>query len=1434
MSVHSLRLWAQLFSVLLLASTSASAQFGDEEDDEYRGGLVATISASGRTVQRIDQTIAFRWAAGESLDPRVSGERYEAAWRGLLQSQSPGDYHFHLYVAGDVEIRFGGRVVLDKQCDSAQWVTSQTIKGVEYGLHPIEVIYQPTRASGELRIFWSGPDFGLEPISARRLFHKPASPQSAKSIDGQSWVDALRCAACHHDAAVVAPEPAPSLRYIRGQLNSDWAVKWLMAAADKPKTEPAETLSRRMPYFEISEEEAVAINAFLLHQASRPSEPPDVGEQKTAAKTVKKTPKKKKTKKKKPETPNSDRGRELFLTTGCLACHTLDEVGEDNLYGGSDLTFVANKRPASFYEAWLKAPALLNPDHRMPTFDLSSDELGHLSSFLSERQAADQRSKALSERVRASAENAEQVALGKRLAAKHRCAACHDVEGLAKPEAVSLKTLTDATSQGCAGGPSSDANSDRPSYALPERLMSGTTAFVQQMLNSPSKTISVSSGALMMKRRNCASCHQREDAPGLARRLSRTIDDFPELATQTPAMTPPSLISVGDKLNDEALAESITRSDEVRRPWLLVRMPKFRLDRAGAARLADHLIVADRIPDGKHSWKPVVERDSHKVAGPRLVTPDGFGCTSCHQIGNVKPPKAPLNAMGPNLSQLGKRIRYSWYQRWVRNPARIVPRMEMPSVQIPVSGALNDDLDQQLEAVWSVLNDPSFRPPEPNAIRIVRKQGRDSAGERAAVLTDVLNVGQQQYIKPLLVGLPNRHNVMFDLQTGRLSAWWIGDVARQRTKGKTWYWEPGGADMLGGPVEHELSIRVGDNAFTPVVNGQFVTELDRWEHRQGGIVSEHRVRFANGDKTHVVRMKQRWEPLWPEGANKAGWKRTILFRDLPGRAEVLVRMLGDETLAGADRAANVISWTAGPGGSKQIKSVSYMDSQGRASTRAGSDGSAGMVIEYRAGVSVDRFPPTAAFPNLEEPLVLDSAPGFEAIRLPISGDIMPTSLAWRPNGEIVVTSLKGRVWIAADSDGDGLEDRLSQFSDELAAPFGAYATNEYIDVVNKFGLLRLRDGDGDGHAESVERLASGWGHTADYHDWAIGLPSDGKGGYWVATACQQDKRSKAGAKLRGAVLELTPREPTAQNPDRFTITTLSDGHRFPIGIARNRAGQIFVSDNQGNFNPFNELNHVVAGRSYGFINAIDRRADFVAPPLTLPAVNIPHPWTRSVNGLCFLETPEAVRAKRGSVFGPFEGHLVGAEYDTRRLVRMSLQEVDGWVQGAVYPLSHYHPRGGATFLGPLICSVSPAGDLYVGSIRDSGWGGSNNIGTLVRMRPKMETLPPGIAEVVAIVDGFQIQFTSPVDQDRGADPANYSLASYTRTSTPAYGGSDEQRRKEKVASVELADDRRSATVRLADIRAGFVYEIRVRNLVDGAKLFHPAEAFYSMTKVPKE
>ena len=286
-----------------------------------------------------------------------------------------------------------------------------------------------------------------------------------------------------------------------------------------------------------------------------------------------------------------------------------------------------------------------------------------------------------------------------------------------------------------------------------------------------------------------------------------------------------------------------------------------------------------------------------------------------------------------------------------------------------------------------------------------------------------------------------------------------------------------------------------------------------------------------------------------------------------------------------------------------------------------------------------------------------------------------------------------------------------------------------------------------------------------------------------------------------------------------------------MGLARNRHGQLFVSDNQGNYNPFNELNHVTFDAHYGFINTLEKNPG-INPQLTPPAINIPHHWTRSVNGLCFLETPPELLASGRKHFGPFEGHLIACEYDTRRLIRMSLDMVDGVVQGAAYPLSDYHAQSGDTFLGPLACAVAPDGDVYIGNIRDSGWGGANNTGSVVRMIPEFDLLPTGIREIRASVDGFHIDFTAAVAAELAERIESYSISSYRRVSTPAYGGDDVDRRREKIDRVTLATDHRSVRIVLSDLRLGFVYEFRLKKLTNVGRFF-PAEAFYTLHRLPR-
>jgi cytochrome c553 len=1442
---------ACLIALAVIAASSlpwAAAQDDFEEESPYAPGLVATIQGAGDSaaagpVTRIDEALAFDWAAA-APDPRLSAGNFSSTWRGRLWTQVPGRYELAVYAGGGkISLRLAGKEVLTGDAAAQGWVRTEPLE-LEFGRHEFEVSFERTAAPARLSLFWSGPNFVLEPVPARFLMHdREASPATAFER-GRTLAAALRCEACHGEQADSRALAAPALEKLSGNLNSAWLVDWLSA---KPADGISENIVRRMPHFALSEAEAADVAAWLTRQpAEQAPESPRVEVPQSAKNKAGKA-------KSSPPKPSADEGERLFLTLGCLACHQHGELGESGLFGGGDLTAIGAKRPQEFFARWLVDPASLNRHHRMPVFDLSAVERDSLALWLS------QQGKPAQLKQQGDAKRGEQ------LVAEQRCAACHALPGGEVAAKVSrLKALSAASDwkRSCANG--DNAAAGQPRYGLAQADANAVAAYysAKQTPSGGPNTSPQSAGRDLLVELNCLACHAREGIDrqvhalpgGLEKHLAAVVAQHDALGKQVPAMTPPALNAVGDKLTDEALAAAIRREGKVHRPYLMARMPKFRLTDAQLASLVAYFRGTDRIPEHKQSEdspRPLVA--ALVAAGPRLVTTDGFGCTSCHQVGSALPDKAPLNARGPDLSMLEKRIRREWFGRWCANPARIVPRMEMPSVQVPVRGVLGDNVHDQLAAVWHILNTPGFEPPEPNPVRVLRLSGVPERKERPIVLHDVIKSGDKTYLFPLVIGLPNRHNILFDLETNRLAAWWLGDTARQRTKGKSWFWEAGG-DIVFKPgfVDSEVSLVVAGKELFPRRAGQFVASVD-YVNRAGseGLIFHRTVEFQLSDRKEaerdiavIVYEVVRRVDSGPEVPS--GFVREIGVTGVPPGVQLRLRFLSQDAFRKAtydDKARTI--FLPGAGSCRiRIQAPEPFQWNGDGSfdlpSTAGIDAfpSEKLALEYGTSLPTDQFAGDPPIPVAVDARAISIAPGFVGMRLPLPDEIMPSALAWKPAGSLVFATLKGEVFVAGDTNSDTVEDELRLLEDGLATPYGLAAAEDHVDVLAKSGLWRLVETDDPGLADRRFLLASGWGVTDDYHDWAVGLVAGEKGEYYLGLPCQQDQRNEAAARYRGQLLKLVPRKRQRNEPHEFDIEVVSSGHRFPMGLALNREGALFVTDNQGNYNPFNELNHVRPGAHFGFINALEKEKGFKPPRFDKPAVDIPHPWTRSVNGICFLETPPELLAgiplaeRAGHGFGPLEGHLVGCEYDTRALIRMSLQKVGDTYQGAAYPLSIPPDNVEDGLLGPIVCAVSPKGELYVGNIRDSGWGAGNNVGDIVRIKIEPEKLPCGIAEVRATSDGFTIDFFRPVDRTKALDAANYSVASYRRESTPAYGGPNLDRRSEKIQSLELSEDGKRVTIKLAELRAGFLYEFQLRPLTRGKEPFHPAEAHYTLNQIP--
>jgi len=1354
-------------------------------DEDLAFGLLATYGSGDRSLQRVDPDISFAWASA-SPDPRLPRGPFTAEWRGQLLLRQRTEHTFSAYVQGHVAVEVNGKTVLDARRDSPGWVTGKPVM-LDFGETPLRVSFRKTQPAARLSVFWSSSVFPIEPLPSQLLLHERTPAQPAAIERGRSAFTAYRCNRCHVRQQDLRAAAGPDLTAIGLGVQRDWLVSMLR----NPRGPSAHA---RMPDFAFTQTEAQAVAAFL-----------------TSGTEPRRLPKLKKTK----ETDRQE-GQLLLHGLGCLACHQHGQLGTAAPHSGGDLSHIGSKRSAEWLQEWLRDPASLNRDHRMPVFPLTKPQRRQLAVALAALRDPSQAAPA----PRAGpAPEADQIALGRQLVEAARCAACHRIPQItvAKTQLPDLANVNGIDwSRSCVG---QQPNRRVRQPKFPAKIAADIRAYVQSRGGALSAPSAFDRGRSLMERSNCLACHPRGTGQGFAEWSGQIAASVPGLARQSESMIPPSLTAIGDKLVDAALRASVTGSpSEQRLPWLRIRMPRFRHSAEELDDISTYLIEHDRIPaQAAATPRPTVARDARLLAGHNLVGARGLNCVACHQIGKFQPRNVALGTRGSELLMPGKRLRQEYFLRWTRSPLRIVPGMEMPSYLKSVPGVLDDNIDTQLSAIWDALNDPNFTiPTSPSAVEqfLVTR-----AGDPARIVRDVLthpNPAPHNFTsRPLAVGLENGHTLVLDMDTFCVRQWLLGDMARQRTEGKSWYWDAAGVALMSDfPLSPDVLVYRGGQTepIAPRVRQGRRGRLLGYARRGLGIAWSYALQFepsaaqpsAASSPMEVV-VRETLQPITVD--DRTGVERTLSV-DLPaGWSAQFARTKAVSVLGQAGIAyLGDAGWSPLVSGKPPAAQTAGIPIPRRTPLR----------IRYLARLQSAKLDPKPAPKLPRQPVQsVTSVPGFEGTQLPLDRSIMPTAITWTAAGHLAFTSLKGHVYLAKDTNGDGLPDALSLFEEGLAAPFGILADGSDLIVAHKPEVLRLRDTDGDGRADQRSIIASGWGYTNNYHDWTCGIVRDTRGNMYVGLGSDygQPKRPRDRARWRGAVLRITPSGNT--EPVGFSF-------RYPVGLAITEDDQIFVSDNQGVQNTFNEINHLQIGRHYGVPNRYETQRDAAATP---PALQIPHPWTRSVNGLVFLPT--------GARFASIGGHGIGCEYDSRFLIRFSLQRVGDVYQGASYYFSDPTAKvKSSNFEGPICAAVSPQGDLYIGSIHDSGWLGGRNTGSIVRLR-RRESQPNGIRELRATAEGFEIEFLRAVDPRAASRPESYSVSAYTRNWKGSYSTPDADRHKPVIESLALSSDRRTVRLRIPRRRTGFVYEVRCGDIgtTEQPRLW-PTTGHYTLHVIP--
>jgi glucose/arabinose dehydrogenase len=437
-------------------------------------------------------------------------------------------------------------------------------------------------------------------------------------------------------------------------------------------------------------------------------------------------------------------------------------------------------------------------------------------------------------------------------------------------------------------------------------------------------------------------------------------------------------------------------------------------------------------------------------------------------------------------------------------------------------------------------------------------------------------------------------------------------------------------------------------------------------------------------------------------------------------------------------------------------------------------------------------------------------------------------LAFLDDGRPIVCTRRGEVYVVEGASEPA--PRFKLFAEGLQEPLGLLVHGGAIYAVQRGELSRLRDVDGDDRMDELSTVADFWPLSGNYHEYNFGpaLAPDGK--LWITTNKPFGDEPFGRADWRGFAFAIGL---------DGSWKPMCCGLRSPAGIAASPTGEMFYTDNQGEWCGAGKLSLLrpgsFHGHPWGLFSCARPEWTFGAPgeppngvlmPLVdepsfeLPAVWFPYDKTgRSPSGFAWDLT--------GGAFGPFAGQVfVGDQYGAL-VLRVFLERVGGRVQGAVFPF-----RSGLAS-GVTRVAFAPDGALFAG-MTDRGWTalGTRPFG-LQRIVWTGET-PFEIAEMRALPGGFELCFTLPVEAASAGDPASYALESYTYELHADYGSDELDRRALAVARADVAPDGRSVRLAVDGLRAGYVHELSAGGLrdADGAQLLH-AQAYYTLVALPE-
>lgn len=456
---------------------------------------------------------------------------------------------------------------------------------------------------------------------------------------------------------------------------------------------------------------------------------------------------------------------------------------------------------------------------------------------------------------------------------------------------------------------------------------------------------------------------------------------------------------------------------------------------------------------------------------------------------------------------------------------------------------------------------------------------------------------------------------------------------------------------------------------------------------------------------------------------------------------------------------------------------------------------------------------------------------LRTLPIPHNIELEVGGMATIPDGRLAVSTRRGEIWMVENPYSATPFYRL--FASGMHEVLGLNFHKGSLYAVQRGELTKLTDQNGDGSADHYQNIAN-WELEGNYHEYSYGPVFDSQDNMYLTFNVAWVGFGEAKlSKWRGWMVKVSP---------DGTLSPVASGLRSPAGIMMNSAGDIFYTENQGDWVGSGRITHLEKGDFAGHASSLVWSNEPGSPMTTqisdvpdnsepmykaaekvknlkLPAVWYPHT-------LMGISTADMIEDVNGNMGPFFKGQYFVSDQGHSKVMRMMLEKINGQYQGICFPFREGWQSG------LLRLSWGNDGSMF-GGMTSRGWGSTGkDLFGLQRMLWSGET-PFEMAEVHAMSDGFEITFTKPVDVSTAIQAANYDINSFNYQYHHFYGSPVIENKTHAIKAILISDDHTKVRLVLDEARRFYIHEIKPKGVKDanGELLLHDV-GYYTLNNIP--